>query len=190
MDIYTFNRNRMIFTGLVTAAELAHLAWEFFNGGVLSHNILADPNLPAISNWWGLLLLPALAWFLFGRLQPRLLSPANNTRPPSKFFPLSVVAAFLGAFAYGTLLSIAFRLDNTDAASYLALGMFGLGLFLPVYRPEYVLGFVLGMTFTFGAVLPTIVVAIVAAVSALAHFLIRFVRGLIQGRSRSTQPNG
>ncbi len=33
---------------------------EYFNGGVVSHNLLAREDLPAISNWWGLLTVPLL----------------------------------------------------------------------------------------------------------------------------------
>ena len=59
------------------------------------------------------------------------------------------------------------------------------GLFLPVYRGEYVLGFVLGMTFTFGAILPTAAAAFVAIVSAIAHYLVRPALGWLWARARA-----
>ena len=51
---------RVWLTVTVTLAESAHLAWEHFNGGVASHHFLNRADLPAISNAWGLLLLPTL----------------------------------------------------------------------------------------------------------------------------------
>ena len=38
------------------------LLWEYFNGGVVSHNLLAREDLPAFSNFWGLLTVPLLFW--------------------------------------------------------------------------------------------------------------------------------
>jgi hypothetical protein len=47
-----------------TAAGLValHLGWEWSQGGIASHHFLADSSMPAISNAWGLLWLPLLAW--------------------------------------------------------------------------------------------------------------------------------
>jgi hypothetical protein len=42
------------------AFAAAHLAFEHFTGGVQSHNLLNRPDLPAISNWLGLVTLPLL----------------------------------------------------------------------------------------------------------------------------------
>ena len=55
---------RLIGHGFVVAlfASVAHLAWEHTHGGVQSHHFLARPDLPAISNWWGLIILPSLGW--------------------------------------------------------------------------------------------------------------------------------
>jgi hypothetical protein len=37
---------RLILTGVVMVAELAHLTWEHFNGGVSSHHILHRSDMP------------------------------------------------------------------------------------------------------------------------------------------------
>ena len=56
----------------ITLAELAHLTWEHFHGGIRSHEFLNSADMPAISNAWGALLLPALAWFLSAFIQKRI----------------------------------------------------------------------------------------------------------------------
>lgn len=167
-------RTQAYFTLLVLLAELAHLTWEHFHGGVLSHHLLNNKELPALSNAWGALLLPALAWFLFGLVAPRISG--------------GVIAAFLGAILYGALFSAAFATDQEALLPYLFFGLPLIGLVLPIYRGEYLLGFVLGMTFTFGAVLPMLVGSVVAAWSALFHLVIRriFVQALVWFRRMQT----
>jgi hypothetical protein len=165
-------RLRLYATALAVLAELAHLAWEYFNGGVKSHHILNLPEMPAISNWWGLFLLPVLTWYLTGRIQKSIVSHDIGKDEISKL-PLRVIAGFIGSLFHGILLSISFTNGNETIASYLFLGMFVLALLLPVYRAEFVLGFVLGMTFTFGVVLPTAVGSIIATLSAFIHLGVR-----------------
>ena len=166
-----FPRWRAYFTALALLAELAHLAWEHFHGGVRSHHILNRADLPAISNAWGMLLLPALTWLLTGRIQRRVaLQSSANTVAPT--MPLSIIAGFLVALLVGIALSVAFTMGNEAAASYIAQGIIVLAILLPIYRAECLLGFVLGMTFTFGGVLPTAIGSVFAALSAVMHRLV------------------
>ena len=76
------SRARGTITVLVALAELAHLAWEHLHGGVASHHLLNRADLPAISNAWGALFLPALAWVLSGpvirRTRCGTMSPRNS----------------------------------------------------------------------------------------------------------------
>lgn len=163
---------RLYLTGFVLLAELAHLAWEHFNGGVISHHFLHRSDLPAISNWWGLLLLPSLTWFLIGRIETRIALRSGGKEAASKL-PAHFVAGFIGSLLFGIMISVSFATHSESIASYLSQGMLLLALLLPVYRAECVLGFVLGMTFTFGAVLPTVFASIVGAGSAIVHLLLR-----------------
>jgi hypothetical protein len=163
---------RLYLTGFVMLAELAHLTWEHFNGGVIEHHILHRSDMPAISNWWGLLLLPALTWFLIGRIERRIALHSGGKEAASKL-PVRVIAGFIGSLLFGILLSVSFARHYESIASYLFEGMPLLALLLPVYRAECVLGFVLGMTFTFGAVLPTVVASIIGAGSAVIHLFLR-----------------
>jgi hypothetical protein len=152
------------------AAELLHLAWEYFHGGVMAHHFLNSKDMPAISNWWGVLLVPALTWFLAGRIERRLAGQEGG----GLRVPPSIWAGFAGALAYGAMLALSFKLQVGDTG-LIFLGIFALSLVLPTYRAEYVLGFVLGMAFTFGAILPTIIASVVAAISALVHWVLRAV---------------
>jgi hypothetical protein len=172
----TRTRVRWTITVLVALAELGHLAWEHFHGGMVSHHLLNRADLPAISNAWGAVFLPALAWFLSGPVLRRA-----KTRRAAK----GIAAAFLGSLLVGVALSVAFTHGMEDVSSWIFLGMLLAGLFLPVYRAEYVLGFVLGMTFTFGAILPTAAAAFVAIVSAIAHHLVRPALGWLWAKARA-----
>jgi hypothetical protein len=69
-----------VLTGPILLAELACLAWEHFHGGVKSHHLFHRSDLPAISNWWGALVLPGLAWFLLGRILSRTVWPPEEPR--------------------------------------------------------------------------------------------------------------
>ncbi|MEF3080688.1 hypothetical protein V3391_00455 [Luteimonas sp. SMYT11W] len=163
----------------VLLAELAHLAWEHAHGGIVSHHLLARPDLPAVWNGWGLVLLPALAWFVTGRVARRIARHIDRRR--------GVRVAWLGfcvAAAAGAALSVAFVSGVEDAAFAVLVSALVLGLLLPAYRAECLLGFVLAMTFTFGAVLPLLIGGIVATVSAIAHLVLYALARHVWRRTR------
>ncbi|MFC5461942.1 hypothetical protein [Massilia niabensis] len=143
------------------------LGWQHLNGGVPAHHLLADPTLPALSNWWGLLTLPLLAWFLLGRIERRRRADPRGAHGDT--------AGFTGALVFGALLSLLFTAGRHDATGYMAQAVFVIALFYPVHRAACVLGFVIGMTWTFGAVLPTIAAAVFAAGGAAIHYGTRFI---------------
>ena len=162
---------RLYLPALVLIAELAHLTWEYLNGGVISHHILARSDMPAISNWWGLVLLPVLAWLLAGRIHRRIALPSDGKTKVTAL-PLNVIFGFIGSLLLGVLLSFSFIHGYETITSYLFPGLLLLALLMPIYRAECVLGFILGMTFTFGAVLPTIFASIIATISAVTNLYI------------------
>jgi len=156
------------------AFAAAHLFFEHFSGGVRSHNLLNRPDLPAISNWFGLVTLPLLAVILGLRVR---------THPSSRRWagvPVPLLTALLGALIYGGAMAASFSLGATNITLAAFLGLFVCGLVLPVYRVEYILGFVAGMSIIFGGVLPLLVALVVAAVS----FGIRYVAGKVVGAFR------
>lgn len=170
---------QLAMAAIVAIAEMIHLGWEYMQGGIKSHHLLNQANLPAISNLWGLLMLPLLTWFLLGRLHQRF---ANASATPQQARRVTgyAVAGFIGALLYGVALSTAFTQQLDDLAAILFMGMLALAVLLPVYRPEIMLGFVLGMTFTFGAILPTLIATLLAAISAAIHFVFQQVMRLIR----------
>lgn len=145
-------------------AALMFVGWEYTHGGVKSHHLLNRADLPAVSNWWGLLVLPVLG-LLAGEVVRRRSGDAASAIARA-------LAAALGAMLAGALLSLVFITGNEPIAGFVLLGVFASGLLLPIYRAEYLFGFVLGMAPTFGAVLPTLVGLVAGAVSAVFQLLV------------------
>ncbi len=158
---------RLYCTVIACLGEILHLAWEYFHGGVVAHNILARADLPAFSNWWGLLLIPTLTWFLTGLIERQTI---QHVAPRTRRW--QSLAGFAGALLLGAALSLAFVMKQGNLAAALFMGIFLLSVLIPLYRPEYLLGFVFGMTFTFGSVLPTAIGIAVMVVTATIHLLI------------------
>lgn len=154
-------------TMAIAAVMALLLGWQHFNGGVPSHHLLADPSLPQLSNWWGLLTLPLLAWFLLGRIERR--------RRADPVAPHGDSAAFAGALVFGAVLSLLFTAGRDDATGIMAQAVFVIALFYPVHRAACVLGFVIGMSWTFGAVLPMIAAGVFAAGGAAIYYGVRFI---------------
>jgi hypothetical protein len=120
--------------------------------------------MPAISNWWGALLIPVLTWFLVRRMKPRAI-----TRPKL------VVASFAAGALVGTAQAVTFFTGHEAITSNIVLSLFVLALFVPIYRAECVLGFTLAMTAPFGAVLPTAFAAVMSAAGFVLYRGPRFV---------------
>ena len=95
MRIRQISQMRVGIIALITLAELLVLAWEYTHGGVKSHHLLNRPDLPAISNWWGALLLPILSWFLISSILRR--AGVDKARK----VPVGMMAGFGGALLYG-----------------------------------------------------------------------------------------
>ena len=156
----------------------ALLAHEHFNGGVRSHHLLDRQDLPALSNGYGLIVLPVLGWLLGVRLRKHMTSDGKSR----SFIGIGVGA--VAALVYGATLAASFALGAPALASGLFFALLLLAVVLPIYRVEYIFGFVVGMTFTFGAVLPVLVAGVVAAVSALVHLALRALMSAMRPHPR------
>ena len=169
MNDQPFKLHRLL---LVVATSLyiwALLAFEHFNGGVVSHHLLQREDLPAMSNWWGALVLPLLSWFITGRIYKRVVTA----------YPFAVVAGFIGALLFGVLLSVLFLYQQQHILSGLMLSLPVLALIFPLYRAEFLLGFVLGMCFTFGVLIPIGVGTLVVLMSFILHKTLRPLLGYV-----------
>ena len=169
-------RIRIYLTVAVLLAEIGHLAWEHFHGGIASHHFLNRADMPAVSNAWGLLLLPVMSWFLGGIALRRSIATAAAVtinapggQAEAAGLARGVFVGFFAGLLVGASLAATFSLGYHDVTSILFFGMLLLALVFRVYRAECVLGFVLGMTFTFGAILPALVASVTAVISAVAH---------------------
>ena len=166
---------KIIITSIVTILIFGLLFWEHFHGGVPGHHILQQKDLPAISNWWGGLLLPALTWILLGRIEKRR-KKQDSLNQQAKNQNITIIRLFLLGLILGILIAVSFTngyklfLDNVP---YVFLV---LSLAFPIYYAEFILGFILGMTYTFGAILPTLFILIIAALGFLIY---KFIRPLI-----------
>ena len=172
MNETTFFKVRIYFTGVITFIIWTLLAWSHCHGGVPSHHILANKDLPELSNWWGGLLLPLLTWFLLYRIQKRI-TGYKEKNPATSLYYKDTLYRFVGSLFFGILLSVFFTFGFSDMSGNLVLGLFPLALFFPIYRAECLLGLITGMTFTFGTVLPTGIGSMFLIVSAILYLFIR-----------------
>lgn len=160
---------------LFVAALLAH---EYANGGVRSHHLLDRADLPAISNGFGLVVLPVLG-ALFGLRIGKARAPSARSGSSA-----GVWLGLVAATAYGGGLAVSFALGASTITSSLLLGLFVLAVVLPIYRTECILGFVVGMTFTFGAVLPALVATVFATISLVLRLVFRAVVAVVRRPAR------
>lgn len=177
MNITLNSKTKLILTAVITFLILGMLLLEHFRGGVISHHLLANEDLPKISNWWGILTIPVISWFSLSNLQKRNLRNKNEQTPISK----SQLYGFIGAFLFGIIMTILFY-SSLEIHKYLLLFTFTLALFIPIYRPEYYLGFILSMAYGFGGVLPVIFGFFLIVIYAIEYNLIR--RGFLYILSR------
>ena len=159
---------RISITVIIGILVFVFLLWDYFHGGVPSHHILHQKDLPAISNWWSGLLLPALSWILLGRMKNRIeKEPASI----SHVIRLAVIGLIVGL-----LLAVSFTFNFKPFLDNVLYVLLILCFIVPVFYAEFILGFVLGMTYTFGAILPTAFILIMAAIGFVIY---KFVRPLI-----------
>lgn len=175
---------KFFLVSLVTLTIWAMLIWQYTHSGVPSHHLLHRADFPAISNWWGGILLPVLSWVMLSRIQKRILQAS-----PEKTLVLfkQIVISFVLTLIYGAMLSISFINGYPEISSVLFPGILFFALFIRVYREEFILAFILSMSITFGAVLPTLFGSVIAILSAVVYFLVRFVCSMVKNLT-TTKP--
>jgi len=160
------------FTLIVTFFIWTFLLWDHYHGGVPSHHILANKDMPAISNWWGGLLLPILTWFLLYRIQIRIISQSKKN-PETSVYTKCILYRFSASLLFGIFLSAFFTFGYADFSGYLVMALFPLAILVPIYRAECLLGFVIAMTFTFGTILPMLIGSLFVLMGAFIYLVLR-----------------
>lgn len=162
--------HKLACTLAVAALVGLHLLWELQQGGVATHHLLAREDMPGISNLWGLLTVPAVAWITLTLVQRRLRRDETNAAAVEV---RKAGVRLRGAFAFGALVALLWEFRQEAVLQYLILLPLPLALFVNVSRPEQLLGFVLGMSYTFGGVLPIIVGLVLMTLGAVVHYGLR-----------------
>jgi len=158
---------KMLITTAISVLIISLVFWDYFHGGVPSHHLLQRKDLPAISNWWGVILLPTLSWILLTKTEKRL-QPKYGKQWLIKSIPLF----FLGVI-------IALGIVTAFNAKYIALLskipylFLVISFFIPIFYAEFMLGFILAMMYTFGVFIPTLFILVFGL---LGFVIFRFVR--------------
>ncbi len=159
------------------------ILWEYFNGGVITHHLLAREDLPGISNWWGLLTIPLLSWLTISLIHKRRqkkikLAPTNLENSDIK-----ILKGFLAALLFGIAVSLLWRFDFEEILQYFILFPILIAFFKPVHLPEDLLGFVIGMLFTFGGILPIIIGTVLLVLCFLINKLTQVIKKLFSPKT-------
>ena len=125
-------KNRCYITMIITIAIWGLLVFTYFHGGVPKHHLLNRSDLPAVSNWWGGLVLPALSWLLLYRIQERLVRSSIEIKV-LKTLTGNTIYRLLAALLFGILLSLFFSFGYEDIPGYMLMGTFIVALFIPIY---------------------------------------------------------
>lgn len=166
---------RIIITVITTLLIWGHIAWDYFHGGVPTHYLLHNEDLPGIPNWLGGVVLPFFTWFLLYRIHKRIDKTEISVASESL---RSIIVRFLLAMGIAIVISV-FFLNEIDLIDYIMLTIFILAFIFPLYKSEYLLGWVIGSTFTFGAIIPIGFGSIFALVFFIFYKIPRLVKELV-----------
>ncbi|TMP77586.1 hypothetical protein CWB73_19415 [Pseudoalteromonas phenolica] len=155
----------------VVVFQIVLLTWESLNGGVVTHNFLAQKDMPGLSNWWGLAILPILVWLTAYNIEYR----SEQIKDEQSRLAFYTVAArsFVGMLLISLAQSTIFSLGYSSIAASLLLVIALIALFLPLYRIEAVVGYVLGGAYFTGPMIPFVGVILFVTVSVTAHFAVK-----------------
>ncbi len=168
MKVIVNFRTKIIITIIIIVFVLSLLLLEHLQGGIVSHHLLARKDMPKMSNWWGVLIVPLMTWILLSLIQKNQIKTSNNQKSVSE----KEIYGFIGAFIFGVTLTILFY-TAPELPGYLMLMTFVFALFTPMYRPEHYLGFILSMTYGFGGVLPVLFGLVLIPIYMIEY---RFIR--------------
>jgi len=165
-------------TAVVTLLVGGHIAWDYFHGGIPTHYLLHDDNLPGIPNWLGGIMLPFFTWFLLYRIHKRIDEAGRAVASESL---RNVIIRFFLAMGIAISISIFFTFE-IDVIDYIMLAIFVLAFVFPLYKSEYLLGWVIGSAFTFGAIIPIAFGSIFALVFFMVYTVPRGILDYFQSK--------
>lgn len=182
MTLKSLIHNKTQASLFVFLIALLFLLWEYFNGGVVSHNLLAREDLPAFSNWWGLLTVPLLFWISISLINRRGRNQVQ-TESELEILESTVLKRFLAALGFGLVMSILWEFNYQSVLQYLILIPVLLSFFKPIHLPEYFMGFALGMLFTFGGVLPILFGMVLLILCFLVNSITKLIVKLVSSKT-------
>jgi hypothetical protein len=144
MSDQKFNRLRISMMIGVVIFQMCCLAWEYVSGGVVTHHFFMRSDLPGVSNWWGLVILPALVWWAAVRIEKRLNNPSSQQFDDSRQFYRGVLIAFITLLLVSLVQSTIFSFGYANIAMFFLLGLMLAAIFVPLHKMECILGYVLG----------------------------------------------
>jgi len=166
---------RIVISLAVTLLIWGHIAWDYVHGGIPTHYILHNKDLPGIPNWWGGLVLPLITYFLLFRIQQRIKKPA------SKETLQKIGLRFLSGLIFAVTISICYMQD-IQIVDYIMGLVFLMAFIFPIYKSEYFLGWVLGASFTFGAIIPIGFGSLLCLVFFIIYHLVGFIKSLLKSK--------
>ena len=175
MEIKSILDNKILGSAGAFVLTLVFILLEHFNGGVITHHLLAREDLPGISNWWGLVTIPLLTWVVMSLINVR----RDKTPEPTNLGDdTKILKHFLTALLFGIVASILWEFRLADILQYFILLPILIAFFKPVHLPEFLLGFVIGMSYTFGGILPIIVGTVLVVICFLVNKLVGAVKNI------------
>jgi hypothetical protein len=164
--MFTLSRFKTIGITLIIGFTGITLAWDQYHGGVPVHHLLMDKEMPGISNWWGLLILPLFGWITLHKMELSL-SQKDGKR--------NLIRLFAFGFLTGITIAIAFVNEANPVLENVPYGLLLIALCCPVYHSAFMLGFVIAMFTTFGPVIPVLFICVVAIAGWVIYQTPRYV---------------
>lgn len=172
-----FNKKLLIILGAFILTSI-FIFLEHYNGGVITHHLLAREDLPGISNLWGLLSIPLLTWLTISLISNRRNKIIKTEVTNLESFDNKTLRGFIVALLFGIIASLLWEFNFENILQYFILLPVLIAFFKPVYLPQYLLGFVIGMLFTFGGILPIIIGIVLLVLCFLVNKLIGAVKNI------------